>query len=709
MLKIVTNARPHRHRFAILIASHLNVQYSCFCSKGKPLLLLLVIFVCKNHSSLVLLFAHVSIFSPCATTRDFCKGMRSTGGALDALSTAHLTSGYMVGRIEEGKGKAAIVEVATELERAPPPPPGGAAALLSTSSETQEAPAEDLPPLPQVTLHDAAVVAGSTVAGAEADAVPAAATVLTPAQQSGSPEQEENISAPRPPSPSSARAANINASTTGDVTTAEIRDSTSSTAATATLSRPQSVEVDGGAAIAAALVRSQAGGDAGAGAGRAADRPAMAASAAAAGPVSTGGDTSAGGGAEAAAPTLPFSEEIATAGGARAKPSPGDGTVGGAGLFASGGWGVTGEHTRGSLAERRMRDSLKILRGLGTPTGNVLTGILGMGAVGAAADRKSIGCGTGAVANTAAAAGAVAGTSSRFGTSPASALPSALLGLSALAGKRSDVTKSLPRLSEGANGDMPSAAAAAKAAAAMDDWREALGAAAAAGDRGTPQYQPAPSQSGGRPAAGGLGGGNAELRNGSRIMLANDKMQRKKATVEDLPPRDSTAGSVDLGWGKDGPPSFDDSGAFDRGISSGSSQETAGSTTSRGSRTPKSQQSLRFKDVGVNGGKKSGRGKSKSRTKGASTGRQGKEKGGGLFGLGGRGARRSDGLGGNGDGRRQGARSQREGVYANYDGVGGGEGVGAAGEKRSRGLGMFCMPGDDSGASTCVLCSFGEV
>ncbi|CAM9390831.1 unnamed protein product, partial [Ectocarpus sp. 12 AP-2014] len=56
---------------------------------------------------------------------DFCKGMRSTGGALDALSTAQLTSGYMVESIAKGEGAAAIQAVVAEDFLPPSPPVSG--------------------------------------------------------------------------------------------------------------------------------------------------------------------------------------------------------------------------------------------------------------------------------------------------------------------------------------------------------------------------------------------------------------------------------------------------------------------------------------------------------------------------------------------------------------------------------------------------------
>lgn len=616
--------------------------------------------------------------------------MRSTGGALDALSTAHLTSGYMLDRIEKGEGVAAIEKVVTELERAPAT---AVTAKFSSIHSNSEPVAGDRSSLPQKDpLHNASV-------GADPEAAAAAepAAIPTPSQQDL--QRSQSLREQRcPPVPSPTIISATTPSKAIGAGAGDTRGSSSSSAGTAAPSRPQSLERDGAATMVAAATRGAAavaavaalvgndnldsevelGQSAGSG---------LAATAAAAG----GGHTSAGGGAEAAAPHLPHSEEVATAGGARAEAPPGalpDGLVR---YFGGEGGLGGGEITRGSLADRRMRDSIKILRGLGTPaSGGVLQM---MGVAGGAGGVGGHGAGGGinnGISGVAAATG-----SARHIPSPGIAVLSsaALLGPSAGAGLNTnhDSSAPLPRLSEGTNGE--------KAPAGV---RGAAGPSLGRGRRGPLAHcQPAPAsaESGGRPAAGGKGSRNAEFRNGSSStggsrMMASEVMPRKKATVADLPPRDSTAGSVDLGWGADGPPEdLLDGGRFGGGMSSGSSQETTGSSAgSRGSRTPKSQQSLRFEGVGVtkSKGKRSGGGRTGNGIK--------EDRGGGLFGIGGGGggARRSGGGEGAG-GRRQGG-PEGDGVHANYNSLDGG----VSGVRSMGRLVAFCMPGDDSGMYVCM-------
>lgn len=501
--------------------------------------------------------------------------MRSAGGsgALDALSTAQLTSGYMVESIANGEGAAAIEEVVTELERSPPLVVGVADAHQQLANGPESI-VERLS-FPRTNSRIDCTATGSA---AESTAQLPSTTLLAGGHGE--------------------RAVSLSSTETGP------------------LSRPQSIEQW---VTAPALV--------GGGVGRT-------------GSVA-GGDTSAGGGPEAA---LPNSEERVTTGGPRAEATPSSGDRGGRSAEGRVGegpgassWQGWGDLARGSLADRRMRDSLKIRGGLGTPTGGgglmamlqlhstsptIRNSFLTGGGIGGGADAGAVAARTGAARQSHSPSGApYAPADGGLGTKDASLLPP-------LPSKNTLATRIAPA-----------------------------------------QAAPASAQSGGEPAAAVEGGGRAESRNGSK----GASVPQRKAAEEDLPPKDSTAESADLGWGPDGPPAD----MLLAGSMSGGS--SGGSGNGSGSRTPKSQQNLRFGGVSGEG---KGSGKARKRVK-----QKGK---GGLFGIGG--SRR---------GREETA--ETDGLYANYDSISL-EDDASGGAMRKKRMGTFCLPqGGDGGKHFCCL------
>lgn len=384
---------------------------------------------------------------------DFCKAMRSAG-PLDALATAQLTSGDMVERIAKGEGKEAIQLTITEIER-------------KTPTDALDMSLTPLQAVMRTQLNDCAAQAE---AGAPAPAGDSAAATRP----------MDIVGWSRPKSLASSA-----------------RYTASSKAKAALITRPQSYEHAMGlmrlAEInAAAEGKGQSVESAGAGAGGGA-------TVTIGGAAAPGESASVGGGVEATAPSpRKWSKEASPVGGGRADASvsPGGwaGEKGGGEPLPLVKMDLGGEVVRESLADRRMRDSIRH-RGIGT------------GGVCAAA-------GLGFSPRI------VAPSSGNFvapGPSPASPRP-----------KVSPVEEVSSSLASSASSSLPlqphKAPEAAEATGAKAGG--ALGAAAASG------------KSGGEPAE-----------------RHRTPMPRKKiAPEDDLPPRDSTAGEVDLGWGSEGPP-----------------------------------------------------------------------------------------------------------------------------------------------------------
>lgn len=382
---------------------------------------------------------------------DFCKAMRSAG-SLDALATAQLTSGDMVERIAKGEGKEAIQKTLTEIERKTPA--DGLELSLSPLQAVMRMPLKNC---------SASAEAGVQIPGRGSRA-------LAPPM--------DIVGWNRPKSlESSARY---------------------SKAKVSSMIRPQSYEHGVG------LMRLLEANAAAEGKGRSVDSAGVGAGGGAAtvtigGGATPGESASVGGGVEATAPSpRKWSKEASPVGGGRADASvsPGGwaGEKGGGEPLPVFKMDLGGDVFRESLADRRMRDSIR-LRGIGAGS---------VGAVGGLGFSPRI----------------VASSSVNFaapGPSPASPLPTVSPVEEVLTSLASSASSSLPLQLQ--KGTETAEATGAKAGGA-------LGAAAASG------------KSGGEPAER------------HRIL-----MPRKKIVPEDdLPPRDSTAGEVDLGWGSEGPP-----------------------------------------------------------------------------------------------------------------------------------------------------------
>lgn len=493
----------------------------------------------------------IFLFLPFAARHgsDFCKGMRSAGGggALDALSTAHLTTEYMVESISNGGGVAAIKTLA-EMEGI----------------------------VPETLLTEIPDVAERIVPSATESIIDSNSTLIP---IPGGPSLHQLVVSSSPPS---------HANPGGE--------SVSSSAGTAVLSRPQSeresvcMKGPDGAAVASSGIAA---------------------------------DATVGGGVEAPAPPKSTSGERAAAGGARAEPGilPGSTAV-----FPS--TEMWGDGFRGSLADRRMRDSIKLRE-----TGGLHT-VMSSGMI---AYSTSPATRSGPLAVAAADATGESIQRHRASNNPSLAAQSALV--------RSKESSLVPPLSKalgpGIQGD-------------------------ARGNIQAPlplqqQHLPAPvsATSGGEPASGGQGGKNAE-RNG-KIGVR----KRVEELAADLPPKDSRAGPVDLGWGPEGVPAellapIDDSS----GASSvGGVLRGKGPRTSEGSKSPQ----LRF--MNVNDKTRQVRRKpKKNKRKGLST---------------------SDFAAA---GMATSAREQ--GIYNSE----------ASGERRcgpGNTTGMFCLPGEDAGEHAC--------
>lgn len=497
--------------------------------------------------------------------------MRSAGGALDALSTAQLTSGYMVESIAKGEGEKAIQKLA-KMEKITPKP-------LRVTGAT--APHDSAERPPQVEGR----IAGAATSGGAAD------TSASPALNHGI--------------------------------------SVTSSAGTAEMSRPHSFEQERGPPL-AAVVRAPVGAVGG-----------------------TGGDGSVGGGSEATAPVpRKSSKEVSPVGGGRADASS----------VSHGGWAegenvggeampvvtmeLWGEGMRGSLADRRMRDSIRL--------------------------RSSLG---GALAVTAANGAGGAG----FSLSPRqkSVISSSPLNV---ASRQTPSSSPQPAPSSGTSPPadamllppLPHKAGTAGAGATARGARGgALGveAASLATAQAEGRHLPAPASrpSGGEPAE------------------CNRSSPPKKSfePAADLPPKDSTAGEADLGWGAEGLPAdlaaMGDPPSVEVSIISATS---SGNGTG-GSRTPKS---LRFGGVPD---KKGGNGRRGGRRKSRPTLCGGVKGGGGSVGGGG--------------GRRGLVDSTGSDVYRNFD-SGSSEDGSALGRNRKR-TGTFCFPGGASGEDVSLALS----
>lgn len=350
------------------------------------------------------------------------------------------------------------------------------------------------------------------------------------------------------------------------------------------------------------------------------------------------GAADAGGGIEAAAPPQPGSEGRPAAGGARvdagpagADPTPTTPTI----IIPPG--DAWGEAMRGSLAERRMRDSIKLR---GAMHGGVVPGPLGFATspgvrstplTNAAVDAAA--AGSAGVAAPRHAGGNLAGPGVRGAKEAGALLPP----------KPSKAGTPTARVGARGNGQAP-----------LPPQHE--------------QHLPAPAsaRSGGDPAAGGQAGGNAD-RNGKNV---------KRKVIEpaaDLPPKDSTADPADLGWGPDGPPA-DLMGPTDDSTEGSSTGTARGGLRKNGvSRNSGSPQSLRFGGVSDDGLPSRGKAK-RDRRKGIGTG-----------GIVGAATRRTGGAGVHGgyDARGQGWYGRRD----SDDTCCGPENNGA----------LFCVPGDGSG------------
>lgn len=424
---------------------------------------------------------------------DFCKAMRSAG-SLDALATAQLTSGDMVERIAKGEGKEAIQQTLTEIER-------------KTPTDALELSLTPLQAAMRMPVKDCAapVEVGAQVPGRGSRAVALPIDV---------------VGWNRPKSlESSARYSKAKA---------------------AAMIRPQSYEHGGGLlrlaeANAAAEGKGRSVDSAGAGAGGGAATVTIG------GGAPPGESASVGGGVEATAPSpRKWSKEASPVGGGRADASvsPGGwaGEKGGGEPLPVVKMDLGGEIVRESLADRRMRDSIR-LRGIGAG---------GVGGAGGLGFSPRI----------------VPPSSANFvapGPLPASPRPTV-----------SPVEKVSTSLASSASSLLPIQPQKATVTAEVTGAKAggALGAAAASG------------KSGGDPAER------------HRIPIPRKKI----APEDDLPPRDSTAGEVDLGWGSEGPPAD----------LVGPPPSSAGSNSSCGSNNVSQRSSKALRFGGVSGNERKG-------------------------------------------------------------------------------------------------------
>ena len=616
--------------------------------------------------------------------------MRSTGGALDALSTAQLTSGYMVDSIAKGEGAAAIQLVAEDFLPLPAGVPDSAEKLIPPQRLRLQQQQQQQQQQEQAGVERHSVIAnelgsGGGVEGAAIEVEGAAAAAAAAAAAEGG--EGERSSSPE---------------SVG-------RNSISSSAETAALSRPQSLDRQTVATLTAA-----AAGACGVGASASASTDANAnaalgaeAGAGAVRPQSLGkqpglsagdetgelvavrpllsldGPTSevaldaaggvGGGGAEATAPTpRKWSKEVSPAGGGRidAPVSPGaartnsvGGEGGAAGAAPANGGGAAidmwGEGVKGSLASRRMRDSIRLRAGLGA-------GPLPPGTTPPAGGPNS----NSFILHHQPSPSNVNGTSpsSHVGTGTAAAVtttatsPGLFLDPSAAA--------NLPP-------PVPTAAAAAGAAGG------ALGAAAGS------------AKSGGEPA-------ESEQHDDRSFEYLRRKIV--PTVPADLPPRDSTAGEADLGWGAEGLPA---DLASVEGSSGGSSS------------TMRSPKLLRFRGAGAGAGGAGGGGggfggngeeeERKRRKEAAKRSGRRQQQGRDLFCLP---VAREPAAGGADGGSGEACDAPAGGagvegdVYRNYDNVSLDDAPGIETRKRT---GTFCMPGNTPLAGEWSRVGAGEV
>lgn len=581
---------------------------------------------------------------------------RSTGGTLDALSTAQLTSGYMMDSIMKGEGAAAIQSTLTELEYQ---------ALLEQQQQqqlnTEERESAEKPPQ----------VAASPVDGKlDVMGVPTTAVVGMGAAAVGSVGEataEEVTAAERATAASAAvgGAGAQDAATTLSAGAVPVRtsrpNSVSSSSETASMSRPQSLDRDTAAAAAAAATSSLLSAPRPTSGAQpqplpSSVSPAQPAVAGAAGEseMAAGGEAGpiGAGGAEATAPVpRKWSKEVSPVGGGRADPS--DLPQGWAGekgggdaapaigvtsapiavplapsasvdleeSLRGGGSVVDRRYRESSLSDRRMRDSIRLRGGVG-----------GLAALG-------IGAANGAGGP----AGGLAFSQSPS-TKSASTSPRGLLG-------RVSPTSS-PKRGPPGTSSIPMDSLALPPLAQK---RASIGTGGPGNASVTPRGGPLG-------IGGALGAAAASAKSGGEPAERNRSPVRKR-TVEmgaDLPPRDSTAGEADLGWGEAGlPPDLKDP------PSTGSSST---GTESRGPRTPKS---LRFgADTSRNGGKARRSSRKRPQERSLFCGRVSNGGGGGTGGDGGN-------YGMDGD------------TYRDYDNLTSASGLASAERKRA---GTFCMP-----------------
>eukprot|EP00904_Undaria_pinnatifida_P006941 jgi/Undpi1/3377/HiC_scaffold_15.g06750.m1 len=566
------------------------------------------------------------------TFDDFCKGMRSAGGSLDALSTAQLTSGYMVESIAKGEGAAAIKSALTEIaggegacaKKMLTTGGGGDAKDRLKSGVSSDAKAKERAIQGEGRTHqsDAPKLAGTGAA----IALEAAAGGVGTGAGAGA-------GARAGATPGSSRL--LSAASLG-------RDSMSSSADTAAMSRPQSLERNSAAAmmkstsvgsgeavaVAAAMAAAAAAGAAGAAGGGGGGRGSSSVSALAG--VPTAGVTPGGGGVgdEEAVPTRE-GEGSSVGGGTEATaPSPRKWSKEGGGeATPTASMGFWTADLRGSLAGRRMRDSIR-LRGV---LGGLFPG-----------DPAATASGTGGAVMSPPipqlAAGGELGSSSVRQLS-ASAPP---------ADSSLSLTLAVP--SSPPQPPLPGIEARAREVALA---------------RGVRQRQQQQQQQQGQVAGGALGAAAASRKSGGEPAERNRSPPWKiMAAAADLPPKDSTAGEADLGWGAEGLPP-------DLAASIAGSSSSAGSRNGNGSGGPRTPKSLRFGGVTARDGRNGG---------------------------GGGGGRRS--------GREtfSGGRKGGEGdVYRTDDSVDSGAGRGPGNGRRR--TGTFCMPGNASGL-TRVLSPF---